>query len=202
MCTLWNVTSIADRRGALEWIYCLNMVPCVCVLPLFPDLLYWWICMARSVPQQQLVLVQGQRRILKSDQSPAVSVQTHHTLHLFSQAVNVGKKRKCITCLKIRLPTSWWHTEPHCCRYTVTIFQLDDTRCWSGSVYCICEHVAEGWLIVSSGKTRPGQKCSTVKMHQLALMRLQKGPRNCKRKQPISQQGGEKNRKCCWTRRL
>ncbi len=117
VCTLWNVTYIADRHGALEWIYCLNMVPCVCVLPLFPDLLYWWICMARSVPQQQLMhQALGQRRILKSDQSPAVSVQTHHTLHLFSLAGNVEKKRKCITYLRIRLPTSWWHTEPHCCR--------------------------------------------------------------------------------------
>lgn len=138
VCTLWNVTSIADRRGALEWIYCLNTVPCVCVLPLFPDLFYWWICMARSVPQQQFVCrALGQRRILKSDQSPAVSVQAHHTLYLVGLAGNIGRKRKYITCWRIRLPTSWWHMESHCCCYIVTIFQLDDTCCWSGSVYCM-----------------------------------------------------------------
>lgn len=49
-------------------------------------------------------------------------------------------------------------------------------------VSTVCEHVAEGWLIVSSGKSRPGQKCSTVKTGQLALMRLQKGPRKLKEK--------------------
>lgn len=67
----------------------------------------------------------------------SVSANPPHSPSIFSLAGNVGKKRKYITCWKIRLPTSWWHTESHCCRYTVTIFQLDDTHCWSGSVYCM-----------------------------------------------------------------
>lgn len=37
--------------------------------------------------------------------------------HLLGLAENTGKKRKYITCWGIRLPTSWWHTESHCCRY-------------------------------------------------------------------------------------
>lgn len=37
--------------------------------------------------------------------------------HLLSLAENTGKKRKYITCWRIRLPTSWWHTESHCCHY-------------------------------------------------------------------------------------
>lgn len=37
--------------------------------------------------------------------------------HLLGLAENTGMKRKYITCWGIRLPTSWWHTKSHCCRY-------------------------------------------------------------------------------------
>lgn len=71
--------------------------------------------------------------------------------------------------------------ESHCCHYG-SIFSIWMTHAVGQGVRTVCEHVAEEWLIVSSGKSRPGQKCSTVKTGQLALMRLQKGPRKLKEK--------------------
>lgn len=129
VCTLWNVTSSADRCATLDWIYCLNTVPCVCVLPLFPDLLHWWICMARPVPQQQLVRRAGT--------GATENTKIRSITASVSATPPSRKKRKYITCWRIRLPTSWWHRESHSCCHGQKNFQLDDTCRWSGKVYCM-----------------------------------------------------------------
>lgn len=138
----YEMSHLTGRDGSVEWIYCLNAVPRVCALPLFPDLLSWWICMGRSLPQQQLVLGARETTEIRSIIG-FVSTNPQYTppTHTSCQGLSWNPPGENITSRRI---TNAWiqadDTGSHIVAATVTVFQLDDTLCWLGSVYRAC-----GW---------------------------------------------------------
>lgn len=121
----------------------------------------------------------GQQRILKSDQSLPVSVLRHHlgrresTLHAEELDCQPADDTGSHTVAAMVKKMSNWMTHA-----------VGQGKC------TVCEHVADGWLIVSSGKSKPGLKCSTVKPGQLALMCLKEESRKLKEKTTNQQAKG------------
>lgn len=146
VCTLRNVTSNTGRDGSVEWIYCLNAVPRVCSLPLFYDLLSWWICMGRSLLQQQGAGDHwNQINHWLCQHQPTI----HSTYSHFLPGAELestwctGGEREGENITSRRITNAWIQaddTGSHIVAATVTVFQLDDTLCWLGSVYRAC-----GW---------------------------------------------------------